>query len=573
LYKSFTMSQAAVAGPAQAGPAQAGLAQAGRGSAAAATVARRVATAPLLGEQVQREPGSATVWFTSDAGSAALLAVVVVLGIGLRVAQYLSHQSLWGDEAYLILNVRGSSFGGLLGRLDLAAMPQNCPPLLLLVLKLLDRRPAMAEWLLRLPPLVASCAALIFFALAARKILLTWRFSSIAATGWACFAALAMALSDRMIFQAATVKQYSSDVFCSSVMMYAWVSWRQSRRRTSWGHERRAWLKFSLLGAALVWVSLPVPMVYLPLALAMLVEQKDDATGRRWRIVRWLACQLPFAVSLALLAGTCLRNQTDPQMWRLWAPALANWHNPLAIPLWLVNRSLQLFAYPLGPLSNLLPLGLLGAGVMAWRRNWTMLLGLTGPIGVLMIAALARLHPLTGQRVTMFVAPFELMLATVALVAMAQFSWWARPLWWRRAAVALAIYLLAAPTVLAVRHLARQQSKGNLRQMIQIVAARRLPGERVYGGDSEADAVIRCYESVSGVDSAGVLRSGVLLSPALDSRRSFWLIVARDPSRPGGRITPLPIPRGWSIGNASVKTNDGEALHLALTQPPPLSIP
>jgi hypothetical protein len=260
-------------------------------------------------------------------------------------------------------------------------------------------------------------------------------------------------------------------------------------------------------------------------------------------------------------------------MWRLWAPALANWHNPLGIPLWLVNRSLQLCAYPLGSLSNLLPLGLLGAGVMAWRRNWTMLLGLAGPIGVLMIAALARLHPLTGQRVTMFVAPFELMLATVGVVAMAQFSRWVGSLWWRRAAIALAIYILAVPTVLAVRHLARPQSKGNLRQMIQTVAARRLPGESVYGSDRAADAVIRCYAAVSGVDSAGVLRSDDLLSPGLDSRRSLWLIVARDPSRPGGRPIPLLLPRGWTIGNGSVLADDGNALHLVLTQPPPFSIP
>jgi hypothetical protein len=282
---------------------------------------------------------------------------------------------------------------------------------------------------------------------------------------------------------------------------------------------------------------------------------------------------LPFAISLALLACTCLRNQADSQMWKLWAPALANWHHPLGIPLWLVNRSLQLFAYPLGGLSNLLPLALLGTAAMAWRRNWSMLLGLAGPIGVLMIASLARLYPLTGQRVTMFVAPFELMLATAGLVAMAQFSSPSGSHWWQRAAIALAIYILAVPAVLALRHLARPQSKGNLRQMTQIVAARRSSGEGVYGSDSEADAVIRCYAPVSGVDSAGILRSGDWLSPTLDSHRSFWLIVARDPSRPGAKPIPLPPPRGWTFDNESVLTDDGEALHLVLIQPPPFPIP
>jgi hypothetical protein len=551
LYKSFTISQAA--------------------PAAAARVERAVVPAPaaptsrvLAGQKPQQQPlRKARQAFQSTPGDPSLrpwLAAIVLLGVGLRVAQYLAHQSLWGDEAYLILNVRGLRWDQLLtGRLTLAAMPQNCPPALLLILKLLDRRPDSAEWLLRLPSLLASCAALTFAALAARKILLTWTRDPILAARWACFPALAMALSDRMIFQSATVKQYSSDVFCSAVLMFAWASWRQSQR---------APLKFSLLAAALVWVSLPAPMVYLPLALAMLIEQRDGPSTRWRQIVRWLANQLPFAVSLALLASTTLRNQADPQMWRLWAPALANWHHPLGIPLWLANRSLQLFAYPLGPLSNLLPFGLLGAAAMVRQRNWAILAGLAGPIAVLMFAGLARLYPLTGQRVTMFVAPFELMLATIGLVALAQISRRLLPSAWPAPAisVSLAAFMLAVPAILAVRHLAQPQSKGNLRQMIQTVAARREPADRVYASDSEADAVIRCYSPVSGpanhIASAGLLADGDLAGPALSSGKSCWLIVARDPSRPSGKQTPLPLPRGWIVGPGSVIANDGCAVHL-----------
>jgi hypothetical protein len=97
------------------------------------------------------------------------------------------------------------------------------------------------------------------------------------------------------------------------------------------------------------------------------------------------------------------------------------------------------------------------------------------------------------------------------------------------------------------------------------VAARREPTDRVYASDSEADAVIRCYTPVSGpashIASAGILADGDLSGPALSSGKSFWLIVARDPSRPSGKQTPLPLPRGWIVGPDSIISNDGCALH------------
>src|ERR1700722_12170043 len=65
-----------------------------------------------------------------------LLWTLVTLGVALRAAQYLSHQSLWGDEAYLLLNLRVFGMTRLLtGPLDAAAMPQSCPPIVLLIIK------------------------------------------------------------------------------------------------------------------------------------------------------------------------------------------------------------------------------------------------------------------------------------------------------------------------------------------------------------------------------------------------------------------------------------------------------
>ena len=54
-----------------------------------------------------------------------LMLVAVVLGIGLRLRQYLAQQPYWHDEAMLVLNIFDKDASGLLGPLDSA---QAAPP-------------------------------------------------------------------------------------------------------------------------------------------------------------------------------------------------------------------------------------------------------------------------------------------------------------------------------------------------------------------------------------------------------------------------------------------------------------
>src|SRR5687768_1145043 len=93
---------------------------------------------------------------------------IVALGLLLRLYHYLRVPSMWHDEALLVVNVLGKDFQELLGPLFLG---EAAPPLFLW----LERAVALALGdsllALRAPPLLASCAALLLAAWAARRIL------------------------------------------------------------------------------------------------------------------------------------------------------------------------------------------------------------------------------------------------------------------------------------------------------------------------------------------------------------------------------------------------------------------
>src|SRR5690348_1809895 len=86
------------------------------------------------------------------------VALLLALGVALRVRQYAACPSYWYDEAYLLLNVFRRSFLELLGPLR---DDQAAPPLFLWTLRGLYRVAGGGEWVMRLPALAAGVAGLI----------------------------------------------------------------------------------------------------------------------------------------------------------------------------------------------------------------------------------------------------------------------------------------------------------------------------------------------------------------------------------------------------------------------------
>src|SRR5215212_9925659 len=127
-------------------------------------------------------------WLSSRA--ALWVPLAVLIGLALRAYHFLRCPAVWHDEAALIVNVLGLSFGEMLGPLLHA---EAAPPVFLM----LERVAALAfgdgEHALRLVPFLASCLALVLFACLCRRLL--GPLSAALAVGL-------FAVSDRMLFHA-----------------------------------------------------------------------------------------------------------------------------------------------------------------------------------------------------------------------------------------------------------------------------------------------------------------------------------------------------------------------------------
>jgi 4-amino-4-deoxy-L-arabinose transferase-like glycosyltransferase len=138
--------------------------------------------------------------------SAVTVGVLVALGVGLRLAYYLSNPGLSSDEAALALNLMHRSYTGLFHQLD---VNQAAPPGFLLLQKLAIHVFGPSPYALRLFPLAGGIGALLLFYPIAKRLV----DRRTALVGLSLFA-----ISDPLIVYAGTNKPYSIDVVVTLVL-------------------------------------------------------------------------------------------------------------------------------------------------------------------------------------------------------------------------------------------------------------------------------------------------------------------------------------------------------------------
>jgi hypothetical protein len=148
-----------------------------------------------------------------------LIWAAVALGLLLRGYHYARLPAVWHDEAAMIANVLRLPVADALGPL---LYDEASPPLFLLLEKAVVAVLGDGEYALRLPSFVAACAAVVFTALAARKLL---------PPPWAAVAVGLVAVSDRLLFHACEAKWYSLDVCVAAGAIWAITS---TDRRPLW---------------------------------------------------------------------------------------------------------------------------------------------------------------------------------------------------------------------------------------------------------------------------------------------------------------------------------------------------
>jgi len=201
----------------------------------------------------------------------------------------------------------------LFGPLDYA---QVAPPGFLLIEKAAVLTVGSSEYALRLLPLLCGFAALLAFARLAHHLFDDWA---------APFAAGMFALGAPFVFFASQVKQYSSDILASVVVLAA-AAWM--RRRP--GNIRRS-LTLGLVGAAAVLFSQPACFILAgigaSLALVYLLERPRPATGPLAVVgIMW-----GVAFSVAIVLGLRAMSPTD-RLYMHWYWSGGFWPVPPGVP-------------------------------------------------------------------------------------------------------------------------------------------------------------------------------------------------------------------------------------------------
>ena len=201
--------------------------------------------------------------------------LIVVIGIGPRLAHLLANHSLWLDEAMLALNIVQRPFAGLLQPLD---YNQGAPIGFLLLEKLSVDLLGPSELALRLPPFLAAVGSLPLFYLLARRCLPRRE---------ALIALALFSLSPSLSYYAAEAKQYAVDVFVAVLLLLATLRSESSRS----GIGSLAGL--AGLGAVAIWFSHPAVFVLSGAGVYLIVSrlaagERDDALRFAMVAAVWL---------------------------------------------------------------------------------------------------------------------------------------------------------------------------------------------------------------------------------------------------------------------------------------------
>jgi hypothetical protein len=464
-----------------------------------------------------------------------LLILALLVGALLRVARYLAPLSLWGDEAALALNVIERPLGGLFAPLDMEQVP---PIGFLLLLKAASSILGPGERALRLISLIGSLAALVLFVAVARLFL---------RERGVLIATLLMALSEPMIVYSAQVKHYGLDVLATLVVIGTGVL---ALRRC----DRVSYVRFAAAGLLGVMFSLAVvfPFAFMGgLLVALRLRQRD------WPGVGSSLASVVPAGGLFLAAYFAIYRAVavSPYMSRFWTEAYPPRGDIAACVPWFLSRPVTFFCDPGGfPWS--IPaflVFLLGVVVLFRTRDRTLLLACLGPLGLVLAAAILRLHPFPTAQSDLMVSRSYPFLGRLLLFALpATFLVMAAGIEWVlsrrfRFRVPIAAILLLSFLTLPVRIVAENLVDPPRIQELRGVAERMTPwlmrGDPVFT-EGTGYVVVRYYAhrfnwwnpiypvSLESLEQAVAFGDDLKRIP---SGRSFLIITLEHPLWPDGR--------------------------------------
>lgn len=318
-----------------------------------------------------------------------LTILVILIGIALRLRQFLFNRSLWLDEAALALNIIDRDYSGLLGMLE---DNQAAPVGFLFGEKLMEQVFGGSEYSLRLLPFIFGIGSLFLFWYFAQKIL---------SPGGVLIAILLFATNPELIYYSSELKQYSVDVFVCLLIFLLGLSIFSS------DNNKRLLIPLSLVVGFLIWCSHPA--IFFALGIAGYYGIRSIANKDKGILKQVAIFSGTVIVSFTLfyfvsLEGFAANNRLNTFWQAYFAPL--NPRYPIAFANWYISTLISFLRNPGGIHWPWIGLTIVLIGMFwIYRRNRTILYILGCSIVLLVIASGLEKYPIFG-RMLLFLLPF-----------------------------------------------------------------------------------------------------------------------------------------------------------------------
>lgn len=384
---------------------------------------------------------------------------LTAVGILLRLLLYFANRPFWTDEAQLALNLITRNVEQLLGPLDYC---QAAPVGFLVVEKILLVVLGDSEFILRLFPLLAGIASQLLFLKITRTVLSKNSYP---------LAVGLFALSEPLIQYSCELKQYSLDVLCSQIILYA------AMLVLNMVQVRKGLAVLAIAGSLTPWLSYSSSMVMgAGLLVIAVVFVRKKKLGELLIVLSiaavWLlSTQIVYLLSLQHLMGSPAKDALLD--FRAVIP------HDLFAPWWLLQKLFEVLQYPGG-------FCLLGTGIslvclfiglrLLFKKNSSFAIVLILPFVFAAVGSWFGIYPLFGR--------FLLFLVPAFLIAVAEGSGrlFHSIAHQSKFVAVLAISLLFIPScdLLKVSDFKVTLRRTEIRDVLQYVSSQRLPKDRIY---------------------------------------------------------------------------------------------
>ncbi len=391
--------------------------------------------------------------------SANLTAILVVVGVLLRLLVFFDNRSMWTDEAQLALNLCDRSFSDLLFRLDYC---QAAPPGFLLIEKVMLQCFGDSEYTLRAMPLLAGILSLLFFRVLAQRVL----FPRAVPLAVGLFA-----VSEPLLRYSSELKPYSFDVLLSLII---WLAGNDILHNST---RKRGLIGLAVAAIFAPWFSYASILVIVSVLLTGVCSHFRARTQRSLLVL--LAISSLFSCSTWIVFNTSLRNLLNtPCKDSLMDLRAVIPHDFMAL-VWMFKKTCEILQFPFGLSIIAVGVGFLcfiaGAINLGARRKKLALMLLLSFI-VPLIGSWLTVYPFFGRFLLFLIPAFHLLVADGASQLFLPLSSFSRSL------AMLALFLLVLPRFdwIKISDNSISVNSTNVRSVVKRVASMRRKADKIY---------------------------------------------------------------------------------------------